>query len=70
MASQFRCIRSGNVVSFSNEDDIRSTRSNESYEEIKNETNANEAVQIPQAPEAEVLKRKPGRPRKEEVMEI
>ncbi len=59
-------------MSFSNEDDIRSTRSNESYEEVIHETNANadEAVQVPQAAEAEVLKRKPGRPRKEEVTEI
>ncbi len=71
MASQFRCIRSGNVVSFSNEDDIRSTRSNESYEEVIHETKPNEAVKIPQAAEAqEVLKPKRGRPRKEEVMEI
>ena len=58
-------------MSFSGEDDVNHMRKHEGYEEIKDETNANayEAVQIPQAAEAEVLKKR-GRPRKEVVTEI
>ena len=67
MGTQFRCRRSGNVLTFNNPSDIIHVRSCESYEEIKNETNANESVEIPQAAEAKVLipvaKRK-GRPPK------
>ena len=43
-------------------------RKHEGYEEIQNETSTDETVEIPQAAEAEVLKKR-GRPRKE-VMEI
>lgn len=65
----FRCKRSGNFVSFNNEDDIKQLRAHESYEEVKDEANADEAIEIPQAPEAEVLKKR-GRPRKDAVTEI
>jgi hypothetical protein len=65
---KFRCKRSGNSVSFSNEDDIRQMRSHESYEEIKDETDArSDEVQRQEASETQVLipevKRR-GRPRK------
>jgi hypothetical protein len=43
-------------------------RTHEGYEEIQHETSTNETVKVPQAPQAEVLKKR-GRPRKE-VMEI
>ena len=66
---KFRCKRSGNFVAFSSEDDIKHMRTHEGYEEIKDETSSDEAVEIPQAAEAEVLKKR-GRPRKEAVMEI
>ena len=65
---KFRCKRSGNFVAFSSEDDINHMRKHEGYEEIKDETSSDEAVKVPQAAEAEVLKKR-GRPRKE-VMEI
>jgi hypothetical protein len=55
-------------VSFSGEDDINHMRKHEGYEEIHHETSPNETIQIPQTPQAEVLKKR-GRPRKE-VMEI
>ena len=55
-------------MAFSGEDDINHMRTHEGYEEIKDETNSDEAIQVPQAAEAEVLKKR-GRPRKE-VMEI
>ena len=56
-------------MSFSGEDDVNHMRKHEGYEEIKDETNADEAVQVPQASKAEVLKKR-GRPRKEVVTEI
>ena len=66
MAITFKCKRSGNFVSFSNEDDIAGLRKHEGYEEVKDEANeaneANEAVQIPQAHKEEVLKKR-GRPK-------
>ena len=66
--TKFRCKRSGNFVAFSGEDDIKHMRTHEGYEEVTNEANADETVQIPQAAEAKVLKKR-GRPRKA-VMEI
>ena len=63
MIVSFRCKRSGNVVSFHNQDDILGLRKHEGYMEIKDETNANEAVKIEEAPKAQVLKQR-GRPRK------
>lgn len=63
MGTQFRCKRSGNVLTFNNPSDIIHVRSCESYEEIKNETNANEAVKVEETPKAQVLKQR-GRPRK------
>jgi hypothetical protein len=64
---EFRCKRSGNVVRFSNPQDIDGLRNHEGYEEVKHETNANpdEAVQIPQTSEKEVLMKRRGRPKKE-----
>lgn len=63
MGTQFRCKRSGNVLTFNNPSDIIHVRSCESYEEIKNETNANEAVKVEEAPKAQVLvPKKKGRP--------
>ena len=69
MGTQFRCKRSGNVLTFNNLSDIMHVRSCESYEEIKDETYANEAVEIPQAAQAEVLKKR-GRPQKLPAEEI
>ena len=63
MIVSFRCIRSGNVVSFHNQDDILGLRKHEGYMEIKDETNVNEAVKVEEAPKAQVLKQR-GRPRK------
>jgi hypothetical protein len=63
MGTQFRCKRSGNVLTFNNPSDIIHVRSCESYEEIKNETNANEAVKVEETHKAQVLKQR-GRPRK------
>ncbi len=58
----FRCKRSGNTVSFSNENDIEQLRKHEGYEEVKHETKeANEEVK--DSDEKEVLKRR-GRPPK------
>jgi len=48
----FQCKRSGNFVSFSNENDIAGMRKHEGYKEISNEIK--EEVQ---APAKEVLKR-------------
>lgn len=61
MGTQFRCKRSGNIMTFTDPADIIHVRASQSYEEIKNETNANEAVEIPQAAKAKVLKKR-GRP--------
>ncbi len=63
MIVSFRCKRSGNVVSFHNQDDILGLRKHEGYMEIKDETNANEAVKVEETPKAQVLKQR-GRPRK------
>lgn len=66
----FRCKRSGNFVSFDNEDDIKQLRVHESYEEIKDETQeAEQEIPVEVPAEAEVLKQR-GRPRKEVVTEI
>ena len=63
MIVSFRCKRSGNVVSFYNQDDILGLRKHEGYMEIKDETNANEAVKVEEAPKAQVLvPKKKGRP--------
>lgn len=63
MGTQFRCKRSGNVLTFNNPSDIIHVRSCESYEEIKDETNANEAVKVEETPKAQVLvPKKKGRP--------
>jgi hypothetical protein len=60
----FKCKRSGNLVSFSNEDDIRGLRQHEGYSEVKDaETNETIEVQSQQAPPEKVLKRM-GRPPK------
>lgn len=60
----FRCKQSGNIVSFSSEDDIAAMRKEPEYEEIKD---AVQEIQE-QAPAKEVVHR--GRPRKAVPMEI
>lgn len=54
----FQCIRSGNRVSFTNENDIEGLRKHEGYREIK-DGNQEEV----QAPAKEVLTIKRGRPK-------
>jgi len=55
----FRCIRSGNTVSFTNENDIEGVRKLESYVEIRDvETAETIKVEPQQAPAKEVLKLK------------
>lgn len=63
MGTQFRCRRSGNIMTFTDPADIIHVRASQSYEEIKNETNANEAVKVEETHKAQVLKQR-GRPRK------
>jgi hypothetical protein len=59
----FRCNRSGNTVSFTNENDIEGLRKHESYTEVKDvETTQTIENKPPTPPSQEVLKRKPGRP--------
>jgi len=41
----FRCKRSGNIVSFNDENDIEKMRNHEGYEEIKNDLQEKEAAQ-------------------------
>jgi hypothetical protein len=61
----FRCKRSGNTVSFTNENDIEGLRKHEGYDEVKDvETSETLKVEPQQTPTQEVLKRKPGRPAK------
>jgi hypothetical protein len=66
----FRCKRSGNCVSFSNENDIAGLRKHEGYIEVKE--NGHEEVKEIKSPDEtgkEVLKREvlklKGRPKKE-----
>lgn len=55
----FRCIRSGNTVSFTNENDIEGVRKLESYVEVKDaETTETVKIEPQQAPTKEVLKLK------------
>lgn len=56
----FRCIRSGNTVSFTNSDDIEGLRKHEGYVEVK-DAQADKAVEVrPQeAPVKKMLKIKP-----------
>ncbi len=58
---RFRCVRSGNYVCLDNEDDIKHMRNHEGYVEIKDETHADETVQVQKAAPQEVLKKR-GRP--------
>ncbi len=58
MKVSFRCKRSGNVVSFTNENDIEQLRKHEGYEEVKDQS----AVPTEQ-PSQDTLKPR-GRPRK------
>lgn len=61
----FQCKRSGNFVSFTNDDDIRGLRQHEGYREINNaQTTETIKVESQQTSSEEVLKRKPGRPAK------
>lgn len=69
--TKFRCIRSGNLVSFSNEDDIKHMRAHEGYEEVKNEDAKEAKQEVPvQIPNAEKVLKKRGRQQKEAVTEI
>lgn len=68
----FKCIRSGNCVSFSKENDIAGLRLHPGYIEVKENENGNEEskeVEIPEDAGKEVLKREVlrlrGRPKKE-----
>lgn len=62
MQVAFRCKRSGNVVKFTNENDIAGLRKHEGYEEVKDE--AIETIEIEKTTPKEVLK-KLGRPAKQ-----
>jgi len=57
MVITFRCKRSGNTVSFSNETDIAELRKHEGYEEVKK--------QEPPAEEKTITLKRPGRPKKQ-----
>ena len=71
MKTTFQCVRSGNLVSFDNEDDIAQLRIHEGYKEIKNESQVQETIQSPiqevshahEDADEKVLKQR-GRPRK------
>lgn len=61
----FRCLRSGNTVSFTHENDIRGLREHEGYIEVKDvETAKTIENKSQQASTEEVLKPRMGRPRK------
>lgn len=54
----FKCIRSGNLVSFVNGDDIAGLRKHEGYVEVKDVETPKTIEAVPvQAPQKEVLKR-------------
>lgn len=56
----FKCKRSGNTVSFTNENDISGMRKHEGYTEVKNaETTEAVKIESQQAPTKKVLKLKP-----------
>lgn len=58
----FKCIRSGNLVSFTNGDDIAGLRKHEGYIEVSDAETPKAVETVPiQAPQKEVLKR--GRPK-------
>tara|TARA_R110000787_G_scaffold28889_3_gene78621 strand:- start:38 stop:229 length:192 start_codon:yes stop_codon:yes gene_type:complete len=54
----FRCLRSGNTVSFSNESDIQSTRDHEGYEEV-----LPEAIIVADVEEVQATPKRRGRPK-------
>ena len=56
----FRCIRSGNTVSFTNENDIAGLREHEGYVEVKDvETAKTVQIEPPKETSKKVLKIKP-----------
>ena len=56
----FRCIRSGNTVSFTNENDIKGLREHEGYVEVKDvETTKTVQIESPKETSKKVLKLKP-----------
>ena len=56
----FRCIRSGNTVSFTNENDIKGLREHEGYVEVKDvETAKTVQIEPPKETSEKVLKLKP-----------
>ncbi len=54
----FRCLRSGNTVSFTNENDIEGLRKHEGYKEVKDE----EIQETSQATKEVLTLKKRGRP--------
>ena len=61
----FKCVRSGNFVSFTNEDDIAGLRKHEGYIEVKDAQAAETVQAVPiQATPKEVLSLKRNRPAK------
>ena len=55
----FRCIRSGNTVSFTNENDIKGLREHEGYVEVEDvETAKTVQIEPPKETSKEVLKLK------------
>jgi len=55
----FRCIRSGNTVSFTNENDIKGLREHEGYVEVTDaETTKTVKIEPPKETSKEVLKLK------------
>lgn len=65
MVTTFRCRRSGNIVSFSNEDDIRGLRAHEGYEEVTETPVATPPTPATMPSETPVENKRRGRPRKE-----
>ena len=55
MKVTFRCKRSGNTVSFTNEDDIKQLRSHEGYEEIKDDTKENANCTNDESPKESII---------------
>ena len=59
---QFRCKRSGNIISFTNEDDIEHMRKHEGYEEVKYETHEEKVEETGKKRQVLKLRNKDGTP--------
>jgi len=66
MITSFKCTRSGNVVSFTNQDDIAGLRKHEGYIEVKEI--ASEHVKIKTVGTQEPIIQKRGRPSKAAII--